>query len=167
MGLPPPSRQRFTHGTGNGSPTPRRPPRNSATTTSRSRSLELLEMNEDKSSPVVEKPETPRQRPRSKSFDNTLDDEDSRVCNNPDERPTVSSSVPENMRISLSDEDEDRQSKLTKAKSCGAGIDYDRMSSVVSESQDSVHSLSSGIEPKRKKNFMDKCVNKVRSLIKK
>lgn len=163
MGLPSPSRQRFTHGTANGSPTPRRPPRNSSTTASRSRSLELLDANEEKSSPVLENPEKPRQRPRSKSLDNTLDDEENRVCSNSDEGPT---SAPDNQRIS-SDEEDVGQSKLTKAKSCGAGIDYDRMSSVVSESQYSVHSLSSGTEPKRKRNFMDKCVNKVRSLIKK
>ena len=60
---------------------------------------------------------------------------------------------------------------LLKAKSCGAGLDSDDSFSSeykpVIKGQGSLLSLPAGAEPKRKKNFMDKCVNKVRSFIKK
>lgn len=66
----------------------------------------------------------------------------------------------------------DDKSTLLKAKSCGAGLDSD--GSVSSneykpsvKGQGSLLSLPTGAEPKRKKNFMDKCVNKVRSFIRK
>ena len=60
---------------------------------------------------------------------------------------------------------------LLKAKSCGAGLDSDDSYSSeykpVIKGQGSLLSLPTGAEPKRKRNFMDKCVNKVRSFIKK
>lgn len=64
------------------------------------------------------------------------------------------------------------KSTLLKAKSCGAGLDSDESISsneykAKSREQGSLLSLPTGAEPKRKKNFMDKCVNKVRSFIRK
>lgn len=64
------------------------------------------------------------------------------------------------------------KSTLLKAKSCGAGLDSDEnilSNEYKSKSQEegSLLSLPTGAEPKRKKNFMDKCVNKVRSFMKK
>lgn len=64
------------------------------------------------------------------------------------------------------------KSTLSKAKSCGAGLDSDENNYTpeykpVIKSQGSLLSLSTGSDPKRKRNFMDKCVNKVRSFIKK
>lgn len=72
--------------------------------------------------------------------------------------------------------DNDKSTMLLKAsRSCGAGLDSD--GSVSSEysghrararkSPGSLLSLPAGAEPKRKRNFMDKCVNKVRAFIKK
>lgn len=64
------------------------------------------------------------------------------------------------------------KSTLLKAKSCGAGLDSDESISSNeyksrSREQGSLLSLPTGAEPKRKKNFMDKCVNKVRSFMRK
>lgn len=64
------------------------------------------------------------------------------------------------------------KSTLLKAKSCGAGLDSDEnilSNEYKSKSREegSLLSLPTGAEPKRKKNFMDKCVNKVRSFMKK
>lgn len=64
------------------------------------------------------------------------------------------------------------KSTLLKAKSCGAGLDSDESISSndykpKSREQGSLLSLPTGAEPKRKKNFMDKCVNKVRSFMRK
>lgn len=73
-------------------------------------------------------------------------------------------------------DDNDKSTVLLKAsRSCGAGLDSDGS---VSSSEYGGHktrangpgsllSLPTGAEPKRKRNFMDKCVNKVRSFIKK
>lgn len=73
------------------------------------------------------------------------------------------------------DDDDDRSSTLLKtSRSCGAGLDSD--GSITSneygarpcaKGQGSLLSLPAGVEPKRKRNFMDKCVNKVRSFMKK
>lgn len=66
---------------------------------------------------------------------------------------------------------ENEKSTLLKAKSCGAGLDsddsYSSQYKPVIKGQGSLLSLPAGAEPKRKRNFMDKCVNKVRSFIKK
>lgn len=66
---------------------------------------------------------------------------------------------------------ENEKSTLLKAKSCGAGLDsddnYSQEYKPVIKGQGSLLSLSTGADPKRKRNFMDKCVNKVRSFIKK
>lgn len=64
------------------------------------------------------------------------------------------------------------KSTLLKAKSCGAGLDSDESISSSeykpkTKEQGSLLSLPTGAEPKRKKNFMDKCVNKVRSFMRK
>lgn len=64
------------------------------------------------------------------------------------------------------------KSTLLKARSCGAGLDSDESISSneykpKSKEQGSLLSLPTGAEPKRKKNFMDKCVNKVRSFMRK
>lgn len=65
------------------------------------------------------------------------------------------------------------KSMLLKAKSCGAGLDSDESISSNdynkpnAKEQGSLLSLPTGAEPKRKKNFMDKCVNKVRSFMRK
>lgn len=64
------------------------------------------------------------------------------------------------------------KSTLLKAKSCGAGLDSDESISSNEykpkmKEQGSLLSLPTGAEPKRKKNFMDKCVNKVRSFMRK
>lgn len=72
-------------------------------------------------------------------------------------------------------EDDDRSTMLKASRSCGAGLDSDGS---VSSSEYGGHrarakgpgsllSLPAGAEPKRKRNFMDKCVNKVRSFMKK
>lgn len=74
-------------------------------------------------------------------------------------------------------DNDDKSTMLLKAsRSCGAGLDSDGS---VSSSEYSGHrahhakgpgsllSLPAGAEPKRKRNFMDKCVNKVRSFMKK
>lgn len=63
-------------------------------------------------------------------------------------------------------------STISKAKSCGAGLDLDESYSSndykpPNKVQGSLSSLPTGAEPKRKRNFMDKCVNKVRSFIRK
>lgn len=71
-------------------------------------------------------------------------------------------------------DDDDRSTMLKASRSCGAGLDSD--GSVSSEysghkarakGPGSLLSLPTGAEPKRKRNFMDKCVNKVRSFMKK
>lgn len=64
------------------------------------------------------------------------------------------------------------KSTLLKTRSCGAGLDSDESISSnefkpKSKEQGSLLSLPTGAEPKRKKNFMDKCVNKVRSFMRK
>lgn len=74
-------------------------------------------------------------------------------------------------------DDNDKSTMLLKAsRSCGAGLDSDGS---VSSNEYSGHrarakkgpgsllSLPAGAEPKRKRNFMDKCVNKVRAFMKK
>jgi len=72
-------------------------------------------------------------------------------------------------------DDDDRSTMLKASRSCGAGLDSDGS---VSSNEYSGHrarakgpgsllSLPAGAEPKRKRNFMDKCVNKVRSFMKK
>lgn len=65
----------------------------------------------------------------------------------------------------------DNKSTLLKAKSCGAGLDSNESVSSneykdETKEQGSLLSLPAGAEPKRKRNFMDKCVNKVRSFMK-
>ncbi|KAL0102227.1 hypothetical protein PUN28_018637 [Cardiocondyla obscurior] len=73
------------------------------------------------------------------------------------------------------DYNDDRSTMLKASRSCGAGLDSDGS---VSSNEYSGHrarakgpgsllSLPTGAEPKRKRNFMDKCVNKVRSFMKK
>jgi len=61
---------------------------------------------------------------------------------------------------------------LKASRSCGAGLDSDGSISSSEYSGHRAHrakgsgsllSLPVGAEPKRKQNFMDKCVNKVRS----
>ncbi|XP_015174929.1 PREDICTED: nucleolin 2-like [Polistes dominula] len=76
MGLPPTSpRLKFVHTHPGGSPVPRRPPRHPPSPSTRSRSLELLDQDEKKSILPVAKPE-PVPRPRSKSLDGLLDEDD-------------------------------------------------------------------------------------------
>lgn len=76
MGLPPTSpRLKFVHTHPGGSPVPRRPPRHPPSPSTRSRSLELLDQEEKKSVLPVAKPE-PVPRPRSKSLDGLLDEDD-------------------------------------------------------------------------------------------
>lgn len=73
------------------------------------------------------------------------------------------------------DYNDDKSTILLKAsRSCGAGLDSDGSissneygGSRAAKSPGSLLSLPAGAEPKRKRNFMDKCVNKVRSFIKK
>ncbi|KAL6258708.1 hypothetical protein P5V15_010658 [Pogonomyrmex californicus] len=74
------------------------------------------------------------------------------------------------------DNDDDRSTMLLKvSRSCGAGLDSDGSVSsseysghrVQAKEPGSLLSLPTGAEPKRKRNFMDKCVNKVRSFMKK
>lgn len=70
-------------------------------------------------------------------------------------------------RLMTSDND---RSMMFKAQSCGAGLDSDDSVSsneYRSKVKGSLLSLPIGVEPKRKRNFMDKCVNKVRSFMKK
>lgn len=83
MGLPPTSsRFKFMHahlGNANGGPTiPLRPPRQPASPSTRSRSLELLDQEEQEqkiSSAIVQRPPLPRPRPRSRSLDGLLDED--------------------------------------------------------------------------------------------
>ncbi|KAG7198926.1 hypothetical protein KM043_015740 [Ampulex compressa] len=58
---------------------------------------------------------------------------------------------------------------IAKARSCGAGLDVeeDTERSARDKVQGSLLSLPAGAEPKRKRNFMDKCVNKVRAFMRK
>lgn len=74
------------------------------------------------------------------------------------------------------DYNDDKSTILLKAsRSCGAGLDSDGSisssdysgSGARAKGPGSLLSLPAGAEPKRKRNFMDKCVNKVRSFIKK
>lgn len=74
------------------------------------------------------------------------------------------------------DYNDDKSTILLKAsRSCGAGLDSDGSISsseyggtgARAKGPGSLLSLPAGAEPKRKRNFMDKCVNKVRSFIKK
>lgn len=73
------------------------------------------------------------------------------------------------------DYNDDKSTILLKAsRSCGAGLDSDGSISSneyggprAAKSPGSLLSLPAGAEPKRKRNFMDKCVNKVRSFMKK
>lgn len=74
------------------------------------------------------------------------------------------------------DYDDDNKSTMLKAsRSCGAGLDSDGSISsseygghkACAKGPGSLLSLPAGAEPKRKRNFMDKCVNKVRSFMKK
>lgn len=75
MGLPPTSpRLKFTHAQSGGSPMPRRPPRHPPSPSSRSRSLELLDQDEEKSISPVKEPEV-QARPRSRSLDGLLDED--------------------------------------------------------------------------------------------
>jgi len=74
-------------------------------------------------------------------------------------------------------DNDDKSTMLLKAsRSCGAGLDSDESISSSEYGGHRAHgakgpgsllSLPAGAEPKRKRNFMDKCVNKVRSFIKK
>jgi len=73
-------------------------------------------------------------------------------------------------------DDDDKSTTLLKtSRSCGAGLDSDGSitsseysgSRPCAKGQGSLLSLPAGAEPKRKRNFMDKCVNKVRSFMKK
>ncbi|XP_066591285.1 phosphatidate cytidylyltransferase, photoreceptor-specific [Prorops nasuta] len=60
------------------------------------------------------------------------------------------------------------KSLMLKAKSCGAGLDSGgsyssndyKARALTNQNRGSLLSLSTGSEPKRKRNFMDKCVNK-------
>lgn len=75
MGLPPTSpRLKFTHAQSGGSPIPRRPPRHPPSPSSRSRSLELLDQDEEKSISPIKEPEV-QARPRSRSLDGLLDED--------------------------------------------------------------------------------------------
>ncbi|KAL6426809.1 hypothetical protein ACFW04_009256 [Cataglyphis niger] len=74
------------------------------------------------------------------------------------------------------DYNDDKSTILLKAsRSCGAGLDSDGNissseyggSRARAKGPGSLLSLPTGAEPKRKRNFMDKCVNKVRSFMKK
>lgn len=72
-------------------------------------------------------------------------------------------------------DDESRSTMLKASRSCGAGLDSDGSVSsseygghkACAKGPGSLLSLPAGAEPKRKRNFMDKCVNKVRSFMKK
>lgn len=73
-------------------------------------------------------------------------------------------------------DDDSKSTMLLKAsRSCGAGLDSDGSVSsseygghrACAKGPGSLLSLPAGAEPKRKRNFMDKCVNKVRSFMKK
>lgn len=72
-------------------------------------------------------------------------------------------------------DDDDKSTVLKASRSCGAGLDSDGSVSsseynghrVRAKGPGSLLSLPAGAEPKRKRNFMDKCVNKVRSFMKK
>ncbi|CAK9821985.1 hypothetical protein ANTRET_LOCUS606 [Anthophora retusa] len=76
MGLPPTSpRLKFTHTHPGGSPVPRRPPRHPPSPSTRSRSLELLDQDENKTISPVREPEKTQTRPRSRSLDGLLDED--------------------------------------------------------------------------------------------
>lgn len=63
----------------------------------------------------------------------------------------------------------DEKHTMSKAKSCGAGLDDNESNEFTTKvnAQGSLQSLHTELEQKRKGNFMNKCVNKMRSLIKK
>lgn len=86
----------------------------------------------------------------------------------PDQQLTPVNSTSDGSSVASGNE----KSNLLKAKSCGAGLDSDESFSSndykpANKVQGSLLSLPTGAEPKRKRNFMDKCVNKVRSFIRK
>ena len=114
--------------------------------------------------------------------ENTKNYENSDCDDSCDKKPTTSQR--DNAKT-IRDLTNDKSCTLSKAKSCGAGLDsnesfssneYNRTGadpfSNKNNSQRQQGSLLSlhaacAADPKRKRNFMNKCVNKVRSLIKK
>lgn len=105
---------------------------------------------------------------RSRSLDGLLDTDSRMNFENHDENPSETTLSCENLlQVEVNEEtgegktDKCVNSKNTKSHSVGDGVDdkSDKSSNL------SLHSSSS--ESKRKKNFMDRCVNKVRSFIKK
>ncbi|XP_053598834.1 uncharacterized protein LOC128668986 [Microplitis demolitor] len=212
------------------SPEPKRPARHPSLSSTRSRSLELLDQPEKIIKRLTDKSE-PSARPRSRSLDDFLDDNQSPVpvpesLQEPsDEKakvepspvtPTLPVPRPRTKSIKLEvnklsnkfdyptrqlsldceitkskvtdccdikghgDKDIDIKNNnnnsnndkctLAKSKSCGAGLDESE--SISSNEfkdnvvQGSLQSLQSDLD-KRKNNFMNKCVSKMRSLIKK
>lgn len=117
---------------------------------------QVAEVNEIALEPKKE----PLPRPKSQSLDSLLEEKDEERLKNPTPAPRTKV---KNLELRTEDEDEVSGS-LTKTKSCGAGLDDNNQDK---KERGSLLSLPTGVEPKRKKNFMDKCVNKVRLFIKK
>uniref|UniRef100_A0A6V7ITE1 Uncharacterized protein n=1 Tax=Bracon brevicornis TaxID=1563983 RepID=A0A6V7ITE1_9HYME len=72
--------------------------------------------------------------------------------------------LPEKICLESIDRSDDDKKTLSKARSCGDGLDENES---VSSFNASLNSLHRDTEHRRKRNFMNKCVSKMRSLIKK
>lgn len=129
--------------------------------------------------PPIRKTPTRQLSMRSRSLDGLLDDK--KPSTPPCEAGTEQQLLREcEQYLSAQVLDSDKEEKqdvalVNKTQSCDVNLDSDTASTISSSepragiSQGSLLSLplpSSG-EPKRKRNFMDRCVNKVRSLMRK
>ncbi|KAL2718979.1 nucleolin 2-like [Vespula squamosa] len=150
--------------------------------------MSYKEEKNDKASSSTEK----NNDKEEEGYDSTLLSKQTNRCTNDDERETESSCLKDDREVTNSHKRQQTiepcdnnvepiqerlmtivndKSTLLKAKSCGAGLDSNESVSsndykAEIKEQGSLLSLPAGAEPKRKRNFMDKCVNKVRSFIK-
>ncbi|KAH0561563.1 hypothetical protein KQX54_017660 [Cotesia glomerata] len=216
IGMPSTPSRKFVYTNPGKSPEPKRPARHPSLSSTRSRSLELLDQPEKVIKRLTDGSE-PAARPRSRSLDDFLDEspvsvkldevlslqEPSKISELPVPRPRTKSVKEAKAKLDfpsrqLSLDSELSKNKLTdccdiqgrennngsnennngsnekcslsKSKSCGAGLDEEEsISSNEFQSnvpQGSLQSLQ-GIFEKKKSKFMNKCVNRMRSLIKK
>ncbi|EFN88463.1 Sterile alpha and TIR motif-containing protein 1, partial [Harpegnathos saltator] len=147
-------------------------------------SLDSKDENEKGGTPPTRPPKPNRRssslegRPSTLTISGKQCDEQERRIEEQETMQNILTRVGDIVGNDVDDDNDDDRSTILKARSCGAGLDSEDGSVSSSEyggnrSADakrgpgSLLSLPAGAEPKRKRNFMDKCVNKVRSFMRK
>lgn len=145
----------------------------------RSRSLEMLiqDKNDECDVPLILFPVPISPRSKLKNLQDLLEDDNDSVGTKEENRqgnpipvPRQRNKTPDSKNTKSKEDNKDEfQHKLhLKTRSCETGLNRDVISSSTKlKTKSSLLSTPSDSEVKRKKNFMDKCVDKVRCFMKK